>query len=193
MAISTEHGDISDIKRWVLLLLCDVVPWSDGPSPGFMRSQIVCGGAGCDQRSTLLRCLYSWVSEMDADHRCGLVRPFFFNAFIVTSTRWLHWWRVQETELWSVEVKEIWRKKNKLGGCTLKWCSPGCKRWAPSPWARRHACVPCCLRRVWAHYPGRLGTELGEAVRCSRPQILPEIWIQTIYYNAVTNWSCVAS
>lgn len=102
--------------------------------------------------------------------------PFFFNAFIVTSTRWLHLWEVQETELWSVEVKEIWRRKNKLGVCTLRWCSPGCKRWAPSPWARRHACVPCCLRQVWAHYPGRLGTELGEAVRCSRPQILPEMW-----------------
>lgn len=162
MANITEDGDVNDIKRWGLLLLCDAVPWSDGASQVSCVPRLsVCSRAGCEPKQH-----YSFASTCESVRWMQTIRVVWIALLF---TLLLSWTQRQSCGHW------CWRriKIKKTGMCILKRCSPRCKRWTPSQQALRHAYIHGCLRQESVHHPGRSGTELVEAVRCFQPQIPP--------------------
>lgn len=125
-----------------------------------MRSLIDCGWAEWDQKTT--KSQISWMRWMQTSD----MSRFAFGMLLLP---W-NWWEVLEMKPWSGLRRWISGKSE-----FSKWCSQGCKKWAPSLWARRPSCAPCCGWQESARYSAHWGTELGEAAHCSLPQIQPEI------------------
>lgn len=125
-----------------------------------MRSLIDCGWAEWDQKTT--KSQISWMRWM---RTLDMIR-FAFGMLLLP---W-NWWEVLEMKQWSGLRRWISGKSE-----FSKWCSQGCKKWAPSLWARRPSCAPCCGWQESARYSAHWGTELGGAAHCFLPQIQPEI------------------
>lgn len=97
---------------------CTLICWS---ILGFMHTQIVWSRARWDLKTTkspdhLSILVIGWDG---CRHRMCSGSPFF-NAFIDLNPM-----AALKRSLVRVEKMKYW------GVCTLKWCSPGCKRWTP--------------------------------------------------------------